>query len=187
MDDLLAYISQESVSWAYFIKIDWPSGVLRLHSRLGDISLEGEVYKGIGSLGRIETLTSDAKLGPNNTAVTLSGIPSDLLAEATKVYSRGRPAVIYFGVIDENEQVVAYRKLFDGRIDRPSISRGSDNSVRLELASRLNDWNNTDSGRFTQESQHQRDPNDQAFRYMNQLPGRGIAWGDRYNPPALTR
>lgn len=187
MTDLVTYTEQESVSWAYFIEIDWPSGILRLHTRLGDISLNGQIFQGVGILGSIETMVADSKVSPNNTSVVLSGIPSDLLAEASKVYCRGRPAKIWFGVIDENENCVASALLFDGRIDRPTISRGNNNTVRLELASRLNDWNKAGSGRFTQEQQHQIDPDDNAFRYMNQLPGRGIAWGDKYNPTALRK
>ena len=84
----------------YFLYLDWPSGPLYLHSYVGDITIDGNVWKGVGVFG---TMSSNGAAQVSQKPVItmkLSDVPDRAAGFVTPDGARGREAELYVGAKD---------------------------------------------------------------------------------------
>lgn len=102
-----ANISALNVVDAQFVRLDLPSGELRLHSGAGDLTFDGEEWRGIsdpvtGLIG-IAQVVREPQIGQASAAsLVLSGAGLDFMKSMrnTAREIEGRRCDIYYGVVD---------------------------------------------------------------------------------------
>jgi len=95
-DETLSAAQADSNIPIALVKLEFASGDLRLHTQLGDILYNGEVYTGAGDIGMIGPIDEDFDLTRNSMQIGLRGVPNEIIAIALGEYYHGRPATIYF-------------------------------------------------------------------------------------------
>jgi hypothetical protein len=180
------------------------SGPLYLWTGVGTATIEGKSYVGTGQFLELSAFEETTEIAARNATVTLSGIPSDLLALALSTPYQGHKCLIKFGVFGDDESVLkedgAYLLkedngqielessgqnssrsiVFNGYMDQMTIAEGPETSqIAMTVESRLIDLDRVRLRRYTSEDQKSRFPGDLAFDFVNDLQDKEIFWGRR--------
>ena len=153
------------------------SGPLYLWTGHGTQTIDGANYVGTGQFLEISAFEETAEIAARNAVLTLSGIPSDLLALALATPYQGHKCVIKFGTTDN---LTARSIVFAGYMDQMTIAEGPETSqIALTVESRLIDLERIRVRRYTSEDQKSRFPTDLGFDFINDLQDKEIFWGRR--------
>lgn len=173
-----AGISSSNTAPIFLVECDFASGFVRVWSGIGELTWDGRVWQGVGSLGGISPLTESTDFSANGAKLQLSGIPSDYLSIALAEHYQGRNANIYLGLLDTAGQVIADPiKLFAAKMDTMEIMEGVETSViTLNIESRAISLKRTKERRYTHEDQQIDFPGDRGFEYVAGLQDKEIIW-----------
>ena len=177
------------------------SGPLYLWTGHGTVEIEGKSYIGTGQFLELSAFEETTEIAARNATVTLSGIPSDLLALALSTPYQGHKCLIQFGVFTQGdvlkedgsyvlkednghltlESTDKSRSIvFNGYMDQMTIAEGPETSqIAMTVESRLIDLDRVRLRRYTSEDQKSRFPGDLAFDFVNDLQDKEIFWGRR--------
>lgn len=162
-----------------FVKLEFDSGNVNLHSGHGTISFGGDSYTGAGRLGTITGIEENSELARTPITLTLSGLPTDLLAALLSEHYQGRMATVYHGYLSMTtyqlvgEPVILYR----GLMDSPTTEQGETLTISLGVESRFAQWDRAKERRYSNEDQRSRFPSDTFFQHMEQGVEKQIVWG----------
>lgn len=165
----------------YFVKLQFDSADVNLHSGLGDIVFDGDTYTGAGSIGAISGVEETVELGRSPVTLTMSGLPTTLLAALLAEQYQGRRATIYMGYMN----MTTYRLVEDpviihrGLMDTPDFNQGKELSISLKIESRFAQWDNAKVRRYTNEDQRSRYPTDTGFQFVEASVEKAIYWGQK--------
>lgn len=181
-------IATDSFYMIYAVELEFDDITLRLHTGIGDLSIGGNSYIGVGDIGRVNSSKEDdSGVSPLSVTLSLSGLNSDVLSGSIDG-ARGRSGTLYFVVADTdgNEAVDV---LFNGRMDAAKISYGGnngDNAISVTLVDELAEWSRAGVKRWTDESHKSRYSGDRFFYAMAQLADSPIYWGYKKDAPAFS-
>ena len=198
--NLITEITSAAFKPFYAIKADLATTTLALWTGIGDLSISGVTYSGVGTFLSIGEVKETAQISANGLDISLSGIPSDLLSLALTEQYQGRELELFFGITDltdifllresgdflllESEGRIilqdaeAPASMFKGYIDQMVIEEGADTStITVSVESKLIDLERARTLRYTDESQKARFPNDKGFQYVNDLQDKKFNWG----------
>jgi hypothetical protein len=190
----------------YAMEFFFDTQTLRFWSGLGDITLNGNVYTGSGSMIAISSLEETLDVAARGATLTLSGLPPDLLSLAIQEPYQGRKCNIYFGALAQGsdaqnittedgdflttqagqrllatlsaEDKDALTLVFSGYMDKMNIEEGPDSSIIAVYAeSRLIDLRRPRTTRYTSESQKAKFPLDLGFDFVEDLQAKKFTWG----------
>ena len=164
---------------AIFVEGLFDSGAVRLWSGIGQITWNSVVWTGAGQLIAVDTIQERGDVQALGTAVTLSGIPSDIVALALAEPYQGRIVRIYQALLTTAGAVVADPdERFTGRCDVMSIADdGQTASIRMTVESRLIDLQRPRERRYTNEDQKSRYPTDRGLEFLAAIQDRAVRWG----------
>lgn len=190
----------------YAMEFFFDTQTLRFWSGLGDITLNGNVYTGSGSMIAISSLEETLDVAARGATLTLSGLPPELLSLAIQEPYQGRKCNIYFGALAQGsdapnittedgdflttqagqrllanlsaEDKDALTLVFSGYMDKMNIEEGPDSSIIAVYAeSRLIDLRRPRTTRYTSESQKAKFPLDLGFDFVEDLQAKKFTWG----------
>lgn len=168
--------SSDSFTAFLAVELEFDSGTTRIWSGYGDITIDGNIYTGGGTIVNISPIEENAEIGAKGAAILLEGISSSILSYALTENYKNRIASIYVGGITNG--IVSSYKVFSGRMDVMTISENGDTcSVSITAESRLIDLERPRLRRWTSEDQKNIDPNDKGFEFVNSLQEATIKWG----------
>lgn len=148
---------------------------------LGDLTANSITYTGTGNLMSISEVTETADISAAGATISLTGIPTDIIAMALKTPYQGRLCRIKFGVLDANTgsgNATGLTTLFVGYMDQMNIDEGPETStIALAVESKLIDLERPRINRYTSGSQKSRFAGDKAFDFIPDLQDRPLAWG----------
>ena len=195
-------VEASTVNVFFAIELFFDTSTLRFWSGLGEAELNGNTYVGSGSLIQISSVDESLDVSAKGATLTLSGLPSDLLALAIAEPYQGRKCRIYFGIKDNSSAFLqqedgdyiltetnAYidlslsdetvmSEIFSGYIDQMNIDEGAESSaISVYVESRLIDLQRPRERRYTSESQKSRFPNDRGFDFVEDLQAKKFQWG----------
>lgn len=163
------------------VDLDFPSGHVRAWTGYGDITIGGNVYSGLGQLGRITFPTERAGLDASRKTFQISGADVDpaLVLEADIDACFGREVTEYLGflapstglLIDEPEVN------WEGRIDSIRRRDGLEPSIEVNAEHRLLVLDKTSFWRWTDEHQKRFYSSDTGFSFVNPSLLREVVWG----------
>lgn len=111
--------------------------------------------------------------------ISLSGIPSEMLALVFQDLRQGQRVNVYVGYLNSNGALAATPAIyFSGRVDVPSIQDGGDTAtVSLQVENRFVDFERSRSLFFTPATQAIYFPGDLGFDQVSALQDQKIFWG----------
>lgn len=174
---MLTEVPAPHVRPAFLLDAEFESGVVHIWTGLSDKDWNGNTYIGAGNLAGISPIGETDDLRSEGVTLTLSGIPSSLLAVALGEVRQGLPATIYLALVkDDGEFAADPYASFSGRIDVPSIEEGAEISmIQLTVESHLVALQRPRIRRYTDADQQNEYAGDLGFEFAAsntaQLPG----------------
>ena len=178
------------------------AGPLYFWTGLGELTIGGITYIGTGNMLQISEVTETADIAAAGATLTLTGIPTDILALALQEPYQGRLCYIKFGMIGANKDFLlkedgsfillenssaidisagdpnVLTTLFTGYMDQMAIEEGPDTSIiSLAVESKLIDLDRPRVQRYTSASQKARYAGDLAFDFIPDLQDKPLSWG----------
>lgn len=167
---------------------------------LGDLTVGSITYTGTGNLMNISEVTETADISAAGATISLTGIPTEIVAMALKTPYQGRICRIKFGLLngqtnlllkEDSDQLLlenldgidigsegGLSTLFVGYMDQMNIDEGPETStIALAVESKLIDLERPRINRYTSGSQKARFAGDKAFDFIPDLQDRPLAWG----------
>jgi hypothetical protein len=178
--DLSNAVIAPVVAPAFFFKAEFDSGDVLAWSGYGDITWGGDTYLGIGDFGGVDKVDETSDVRANGVTLTLSGIPSQLLAIALLEPYQGRPCTLFLGALNLTTGVLVGTPypLISGRMDVMTIEEGADTgTITLTVENRLIELFRTKERRYTHEDQQIDFPGDLGLEYVAGLQEKPINWG----------
>lgn len=180
-DEMKAAVAAPIVRPAFFYYADFPDGILRMWSGVGNIEWDGETWLGCGNLLSIEEVTETTDSAQHGLRARFSGIPSEIVDPVLIKGYVGREAKFWLVAFDENDAVISEPYLmFSGKMDSDSIiDDGSTVTVTIEIQGELSDHLKARVSRYTHEDQQTRYPDagDEGFEFVAALQTANIEWG----------
>jgi hypothetical protein len=176
--DVITATSAEIVRPFALMELQLDSGTTRVNNTDRDITWDGNVYAGIGSLGRVTQIQEGAELSAYGISMELTGIPGAYISMVLNENYQGKPCLIYIGFYDSNYAIVNDPFLaFSGRLDQSQITLGEKATVTLSAESLLVDWERARVSRFTDSEQRSMYPEDLGLEFVAQMVEKQIIWG----------
>lgn len=181
-------IAQGNFTALHAVELQFASETIRAHTGTGDLLIGGQVYLGVGQLGRISTAQeTDSPSGPMSVDLTLSGLDGNILQQTLVERCRGRPGRVIFVVIGADGTMAA-DVLFSGRMDAAKFSYGGnsgENSITVTIIDRMAEWSRPGAMRWTDENHQLRHPGDRIFFAVAQLSESPLYWGSKKDAPTF--
>lgn len=165
----------DEVIYPFFaVELRFDSQTLRLWTGSGNF-YDGNVnWLGAGQLLNISSIEETQEIAAKGASITLSGIPSDLLAAALTTPYQGRVCKIYFGVRGST----VFNELFSGYMDQMNIEDGAETgTIQVNVENKLIDLERARVARFTSGYQKSLYPNDLGFDFVEGLQDKITPWG----------
>jgi len=164
---------------ALFVQAAFVSGPIYVWSGIGQITWNGQVWTGIGTLGSISTIEEGSTVAAKGITLTLSGIDASLLNDVMTEFQVGLPVSVTLGVFDTNNALIADPVCcFSGRMDQPTIDvTGTLATIAINCENRLVEMNVAVDRRYTDEDQQMDYPGDLGFQFVNGIQEAQIYWG----------
>jgi hypothetical protein len=167
---------------------------LRLWSGIGELTHGGVVFYGTSTLLAVSEIEETAQISARGASLTLSGVPSSVVALALSEPYQGRTAKIYFGLYNnttstvgttfvqqDNATKVYFESLvevFVGYMDQMKIEEsGETTTIQLLIENKLIDLERPRNSRFTSEFQKATYPTDKGFDFVESMQDLVINWG----------
>jgi len=172
---------------ALFVKFFLDSGPVCFWSGIGFVEWGGNKFAGTGDMGEVSAIDETKKLSANNVTLTLSGVPTHLIAVTMEEKYRGRFCRIWMGLVGEDKVTLidAPYQIFAGRIDTITITDGGESStIAATVESCMIDMARSGERRYTDEDQKQLFPDDKGLEYVTAIQALEVQWG--YGEGALS-
>jgi hypothetical protein len=176
---VLAEIAAADVRAGVLAEIEFASGTVRAWTGVGILQWNGYDWTGVGHLGGISPIEETSEVRAAGVALSLSGIPSALVASALGDAERGRPVTVWLAFFDDDWAIVADPyQAFSGRVDVPVIDEGGETAtITIQAESRLIDLERPRTRRYTDEDQQDAFPGDRGFEFVTSLQEWSGVWG----------
>ena len=170
--------AKEHVSMFIAVALDFPSGIVRFWTGIGEITFGGYTYLGVGQLGSIAPADEHVRNVAEKRSFSLSGVDPSLVSEADIDACYGRSVTEYFGFIDANGVLVATPETnWEGRIDGITRRDGAEPVIEVSAESKFAVLDQPDGWRFTDEHQQQFFSGDTGLILMPSVMTATVVWG----------
>jgi hypothetical protein len=156
------------------------SGTVRVWTGTRDLTFDGEVFFGGGTLLNVAITDETLELRAAGLSVSMSGIPSSLLSIALAEDFQGRDATFWLGVINVSGVLVADPVVsFKGLMDVMSIEEGpSISTISIAIENELVSLQRPSERAYNDVEQQLDFPGDLGFEFATRLyDGQEIRWG----------
>lgn len=177
--NMAALTTDSAVNPFILAEAEFASGTVRLWNGHGPLSWDGEQWLGGGTLLELSSVEETASTSAAGVKISLSGIPSDMLALALGEHYQGRRVRLWLGAMDDAGQIVADPiPLFAGRMDVMNIDEGAETStIVMSAENQLIDLKRADDLRYTDAAQKALYPGDRGLEFVAALQDRELIWG----------
>lgn len=179
-------MSQPDVVVAFAVEIFFDSGVSRVHSGVGQIMINGNVYEGTGALGQVSSIPEENSTSPTSIQLTLCGLDSSMISITLNEKVVNKLVNCYIAVFDDTMQQLAYNVIYKGSITQTALIAGEEGAVSYTVSNIFQNWSKGLPNRYTDESQQRMNSGDRIFRYVGQMSERSIYWGSAKDAPSFT-
>lgn len=139
-----------------------------------------DVYTAVGGFGSVDSVFEDTDLRPSTIRMTLSGVDSALLSEATtQAYSRGSVQIFVAFLNPATLQLVdSPYEVFFGQIDQMSISMAANEAaITLTAQDEFARWGEARQLLFTDAEQRRLWSGDTGLDQVVFIQNRNLVWG----------
>lgn len=175
----LAAVQGEVVERTIAVELLFSSGAVRYSGAPFDMTIDGNLFLGVGMLGRVAAVEESAELQSYGLTVGLSGIPRDVVAIALTEKYQGRRATVWEVPLSGGAVIASPIVIFRGRMDQMDIALGEVGEVTVRLENRLADWSRPRAARYTHEDQIARHPGDMGLNFVSATTEKELIWPAR--------
>lgn len=158
------------------VEMDFASGMLRVHSGVGQVVWGGNTYTGASWLGKIEDWREGESLQAYGVQLSLSGLQGELVSLSQQEHYRGRSLKIWVAFLDDDGQIVGEpvgpwrwrMSTLDGEYT------GKTGTLVLSAGSRMAWWERANPSRYTDEDQRADYPDDYSCEFVSASSEREI-------------
>jgi hypothetical protein len=164
----------------FFVQLQFKTETLYLWSGLYSTTWNGNAYFGAGPLLTISGISEDSTVEAKNVTISVSGIPSDIIALALGEMQRGLPAQVYFGLFEEDGVTLIANPVlaYVGKMDQPTISdAGETCTIGINVENALVDMNRSVWRRYTDADQQMDYPGDLGCSFVPSIEEIQIYFG----------
>lgn len=200
-DSIISAIDSDLLTPFLAVQLNLDSATLRLWSGIGNKTINGSTFVGVGNLLSVSSIEETAELYATGATVSLSGVPTDMISLALTEPYQGRKAYIYFGVLvnpvawilangtwrntgfwDDNatwaDSGVEASKIYDGYLDQMTVDEQSDTAtIAVTIENKLIDLERVRVYNYTSATQKAEYPDDLGFDFVDSLQGKTYNWG----------
>lgn len=178
-------LNDETIRDGLMVKLMMEPTPLYMHTGVGDLLHDGNIYIGAGKLGSVSPVKENGRIAPHQITVAMTGLDQSVVDEMRANNYRNKGAEVSYFTLNEDMQLDGVSLLFKGRMDVASIKVGVESTVSIPIYSRFVDWQKVASKRYSNEQQLTKgrvvmaDPtfNDNSFKFMSQIDKKPILWG----------
>jgi hypothetical protein len=178
------------------VDFDFPSGHLYYWTGIGDLTINGQTYTGVGGtlpngkmLVNIEGESETTELNPQRRRYTMSGVDPAAVAESDIDDSFGRGVVEYLGFLNpETHTLIDTPEInFEGRHDSIGRSDGETPAIVVNVEHKFAMLDRIDGWRYTHEHQQVFYPSggDNGYDQVNAIALKKVIWGGKTVDPAV--
>lgn len=169
---------EKTIRPVYFVKADLPSGMFRANTSDKNITSGGELYYGVGNLGKISEYTTTTGTTATALKFTIINVPADMLSDIANEDTRNKEIHVSIGLLDENNILVTdLIGWFFGTIDSLTIDIGKTVAIAASASSRLINWARSTNSRYTDEDQQSKYEGDRGFKFVSNITSLKLKWG----------
>ena len=167
------------------VELILPSEIIRIHTGVGEIVIEGNTYLGVGQLGKIAAIESASDDKPVTVEVTLAGIPGNVLSDVLGTRIRGSSARVIIVVQSDSGEVKAAADSVVGSVTEYNVQLGSDNVVSIGISDEFALYEHAPNNYWSEQSQLALYPDDHICRFTAQMADREVYWGSSQDAPGF--
>lgn len=182
-DAFLEALSQDGSYPGYAVEIDWPDGISRSHTGIGEIVIGGQTFLGVGNMGSVGAVTENGDAKPGRVALELKGIPGDEMSSLFTAQCRGRAVTLYICVWNAQGQLIHAEVTLSGTIVNYNAKAGVSNKISITVADKFELFERPWQKRWSDESHKADHPDDRICRYVAQMADREVHWGSKKDAP----
>lgn len=176
---VLTELGKSELQPVLFAELDFTSGFVRLWNGYGDLTWSQGTFTGGGSLVSVAPMPETASIKSAGYSLSMSGIPSTLLAIALGECYQGRSAKLWLGFLTPGGALIADPVLMiSARMDTMNIDEGAETStISLTIENQLTDPRPRIS-RYTDQEQQRRYPGDTGLSRTAKIVDQTLFWGN---------
>lgn len=161
-----------------FVELQFTSGTHRYCTAGQTITWNGSDWTGVGAIASIEPIKESESLQATGLRMSLSGVPTSLIALALGEAVQGKPAKMWVAGISAAGAVVADPVLeFQGRVDTLVINDGKGScSIGLNVESKMADFQRPNTRRYNAATQEADYPGDKFFSHIVAMTEAQLVW-----------
>lgn len=200
--ELKAELISNSVEPILLAEMFFDSGTIGAWTGIGDFTWNGKTFFGGGNFIGVTSIDETQELQAKGLTVSLNGISTSNISLALNERVRGRPFRLYVGTMNtrryvatedtpgrvkledgsgyvllENQFIGEPYRIFAGKMDYMEFTDNGDSAdIKLAIENDLIIGQRPKIGRYTNEDQRKRYPNDKGLEFINQLQDKEIVW-----------
>ena len=162
----------------YLVEMLFDSGPLRLHTGIGNLTFQGETYRGTGQFGQISNLSEVGDLSAAGINFELTGCDPQIVALALDEQTQGRVMNVYVAYLGTDWQLLdTPAGPFKYYLDTMEIRTAEGESTVRGSAENANIlWERPNPARYTLESHQLEYPGDLFHEFDGQAAEKEIFW-----------
>jgi len=159
-------------------KFEFATVTIRVWTGYGDLSINSETYKGIGTLGSLGNIEETTQTKAVSQDFILSGIPSKHLYLALIDNYSGKDVTLFIGLLNESNAIISnIFTIFKGFIDTITISEsGETSTIRVRAENRLVQLERSIERRYTTQQQKLDFSGDLGLDLIEELIDKDVTW-----------
>lgn len=178
-------MQQANVVMVMAARIDFASGTSYVHTGVGEILIDGQVFTGLGALSDVGTVKEENTTSAVQMTMTLSGLDQYMLSIGMNENVVNKKITVYIAVLNEDHTAVAWNVLFKGTITGSQMVLGDNSAINYTVSNVFEKWSKGRPHRYTDESHRKRHAGDRFFRYISQMAERSLYWGSKKDAPGF--
>lgn len=145
---------------------------------IGNLVVGTTTYLGVGSMGKVTTISEGTGVEAKGITLSLSGIDPSWLPESLNEINLAATATVYLGILTPQMQLVGNPiNIFSGIMDGPQFNLDTKAiTISIDVESELVDMNRSRGGRLTDQDQKARYPNDNSLQWVNFNQDLDVVW-----------
>lgn len=173
-----AAVQQPVVFTALLFDLTFADNTYHMWSGIGNLVWGTTTYSGVGTLGKVSTITEGNGVEAQGVKLSLSGIDPTWLAESMNEINLATRAKIYLALLDNNGVIIANPVcMYTGIMDGPKIDLDSQTAViTIDVEDKMIELNRSRGGRLTSQDQRSRYPDDKGLDFVSLNQDKNLVW-----------
>lgn len=182
---LVSHAAGDHVKLVFFADIGLDSGTQRVHTGVGELEFNSNIYYGLGDFAGISAIRDGSEITTYPVELTLSGIGAalkqssiDFLDAINTEDFYGRDVTVYVGALDtdSDDLVSTPNECYSGQMQSPRARLGSENAISVPVENEFALFEKVNGARYSDADLQEEFTGDLGFQYLSQMVDQRVVW-----------